>query len=73
MIGFMSALALAWAVFAAVIVAIYAYQYARDLADLRKQEQEYADRIMRARYARRYPAKGTPPNRYLRENEGAPE
>ena len=69
----MSALALAWAVFAAVIVAIYVYQYARDLADLRKQEAEYADAIMRARHARRYPATDTEPNRYLRENEGAPE
>ena len=73
MIGFMSALALAWAVFAAVIVGIYAYRYLRDLADLRRQEAEYADAIMRARHARRIPATDTQPNRYLRENEGAPE
>ena len=73
MIGFVSALALAWAVFAAVIVAIYVYQYARDLADLRQQEAEYADRIMRARYARRIPATDTEPNRYLRADDRSPE
>ena len=70
---FLTALAVAWATFAAVIVAIYAYQYARDLADLRKQEAEYADAIMRARHARRIPATDTEPNRYLRADDRSPE
>ena len=73
MTGFVSALALAWAVFAAVIVGVYAYQYARDLADLRRQEAEYADAYQRARAVRRIPATDTQPNRYLRADDRSPE
>jgi hypothetical protein len=75
--NFVTALAVGWFVTAAVIVGVYLWRYARDMADLRRQEQLYADQWVEAHIRHqdhgRIPAISTEPNRYLRSDEGAPE
>lgn len=43
MSNFLTALAVGWAITSAVIVGVYLYRYARDWAEDRRREQEYAD------------------------------
>jgi uncharacterized membrane protein (DUF485 family) len=62
--NFVTALAVGWFVTAAVIVGVYLWRYARAMAELRRQEQVYADLWCQQHRAN---------NRYLHADDRSPE
>jgi hypothetical protein len=66
MVGFLIVAVGAWCLF-------WIWLDAREAAAQRKHEADMADALQRTVQQARIPAKGTEPNRYLRDTEGAPE